>query len=94
MYEINLFAEKKETLNHFLIKFYGSDFRKIHTLNYEQTFENPVDMVTLISTLIDNNDKYEIGVWVSIDSNIYINITENNLDKVIKYFFERYPWEK
>jgi hypothetical protein len=94
MYEINLFAEKKEVLNNFLLKFYGSNFDEISTLNFEQTFENPVDMVTLISTLIDNNDKYEIGVWVSIDSNIYINITENNLDKVIKYFFERYPWER
>ena len=37
-------------------------------------------------------DKYEIGIWITIDSNIYINITENNLDKVIKYFFERCPW--
>jgi len=48
-------------------------------------------MIPIISTLIDNNDKFNIGIWITLDSDIYINITENNLDKIIKYIFERYP---
>ena len=49
-------------------------------------------MIEIISTIIDNNDKYKIGIWISIDKNIFINITELNLNKIIKYLFERYPY--
>ena len=43
-------------------------------------------------SIADNNDKYDLGVWISIDKNIFINITELNLDKIIRYLYERYPY--
>lgn len=92
MYLANLFTENKSTLNEFLNKFYGKEINLENNLNFEKEFENPVDMVELISTLVDNNEKYDIGIWITIDKNLYINITEHNLDKVIKYIFERYPY--
>ena len=60
--------------------------------SFEKSFENPIDMVELISTLIDNNEKFDAGIWISLDKNIYINITDFNLDKIIRYLFERYPY--
>lgn len=92
MYSANLFTENKSTLNEFLNKFYGKPINLENNLNFEKNFENPVDMVELISTLVDNNEKYNIGIWITLDKNLYINITEHNLDKVIKYIFERYPY--
>ena len=92
MYSANLFTENKSTLNEFLNKFYGKPINLENNLNFEKNFENPVDMVELISTLIDNNEKYNIGIWITLDKNLYINITEHNLDKVIRYIFERYPY--
>lgn len=92
MYSANLFTENKSTLNEFLNKFYGKSINLENNLNFEKNFENPVDMVELISTLIDNNEKYNIGIWITLDKNLYINITEHNLDKVIRYIFERYPY--
>ena len=91
MYELNLFAENEEILNNFLSKFYNSDFN-LKNMKFEKTFGNPVDMIELISAIVDNNDKYKIGIWISIDKNIFINITELNLDKIIRYLLERYPY--
>ncbi|MCI8309956.1 MAG: hypothetical protein HFJ45_07300 [Clostridia bacterium] len=92
MYSANLFTENSKNLNDFLNKFYEKEIKLNENLKFEAEFENPVDMIELISTLIDNNEKFNIGIWISIDPDLYINITEQNLDKVIKYIFERYPY--
>ena len=92
MYSANLFTENSKNLNDFLNKFYEKEIKLNENLKFEAEFENPVDMIELISTLIDNNEKFNIGIWISIDPDLYINRTEQNLDKVIKYIFERYPY--
>lgn len=91
MYQLNLFSENKDNLKDFLEKYYNSSI-KLDELKFEKDFENPIDMIEIISTIIDNNDKYKIGIWISIDKDIFINITELNLDNIIKYLFERYPY--
>ena len=89
-YVLNLFTETKENLEDFLDKFYNMSF-SLSELKFEKEFDNPIDMIEIISTIIDNNERYPIGIWVSIDKDIFINITENNLNTIIKYFLERYP---
>ena len=91
MYELNLFSEDKENLKEFLQKFYNKNF-DIKESNFKKIFQNPIDMIEIISVIIDNNEKYKIGIWISFDKNIFINITELNIDKIIKYLFERYPY--
>ena len=89
-YVLNLFTETKENLEDFLDKFYNMSF-SLSELKFEKEFDNPIDMIEIISTLIDNNEIYPVGIWISIDKDIFISITENNLDKIIKYLLERYP---
>jgi len=89
-YKLNLFSETKENLNDFLNKFYHTSFSLAES-KFEKEFNNPIDMIEIISTLIDNNETYPVGIWISIDKDIFINITENNLNKIIKYLLERYP---
>ena len=40
----------------------------------------------------ENNDNYKINMWISLDENLFINVTENNADEIIRYLYERYPW--
>ena len=92
---VNLYSDKKGEIKKFLDIFY--DFNDTITitqenLKWEKEFKNPVEISEIIGTFIDNNDKYKINMWVSFDKNIFINITENNVDKIIKYIFERYPY--
>ena len=90
-YTLNVFSENKETLENFLKKFYDDSF-ELNESKFEKDFENPIDMIEIISTLLDNNEKYPAGIWISIDKNIFINVSELNLDKIIRYLYERYPY--
>lgn len=89
-YILNIFSEDKNKLETFLNKFDNENL-DLKEFKFEKDFDNPIDMIEIVSTLIDNNEKYPAGIWISIDKNIFINVTENNLNKVIKYLLERYP---
>ena len=41
---------------------------------------------------IDNIDDYKITMWISLDKDIFIKISSENSNAVIKYLFERYPY--
>ena len=60
--------------------------------NYKISFENPIEMSDILSAIIDNNDKYSINMWISLDEGLFININDGNADQVIRYIYERYPW--
>lgn len=92
IYSLNLFTENKNDLQTFLDKFYQTKTNLKDNFSYKKDFESPIDMIEIISTLVDNNEEFNIGIWITLDSNIYINITEINLNKIIKYLFERYPY--
>ena len=49
-------------------------------------FERPIDTVNLLSTLADNNEKFNIDAIVSIDKDSTIHITDENIDELIKIF--------
>lgn len=92
IYLLNLFTENESDLKEFLNKFYENTINLEDKLSYKKEYENPIDMIELMSTLIDNNEKFNIGIWITFDSNVYINVTEINLNKIIRYLFERYPY--
>ena len=41
---------------------------------------------------LDNNENFKINMWVSLDEGFFINITDFNADKIIRYLYERYPY--
>lgn len=85
---LNLYCKDQNELSSFLERFYNKKFEKsIENI----TFDNPIEMVDLISAIIDNNDKYNISAWVNLDEDIFIKISNSNLDDIIKYLYERYP---
>ena len=85
---LNLYCKDQNELSSFLERFYNKKFEKsIENI----TFDNPIEMVDLISAIIDNNDKYNISAWINLDEDIFIKISNSNLDDIIKYLYERYP---
>ena len=49
-------------------------------------------MVDFIGSFIDNNDKFEITMWICLDKDVLINVNNTNANTIIKYLFERYPY--
>lgn len=92
---VRLYSNKREEISKFLNKFFKTNNNQSQYLNlleWEKKYQNPVEITEIIGTFIDNNDKYSINMWISLDSGIFININDNNADSVIRYIFERYPY--
>ncbi len=89
---INLYSEKHGEISRFLKNFYDKNIYLKNDLKWEKFFENPIEMADIVGTFIDNKDLYNINMWISLDENAFINITENNADKLIRYLYERYPY--
>ena len=89
---VSLYSSKKGEINNFLSKFYEKNLNINDSLKWEQTFANPIDSVNIIGTFIDNKDNFDINMWVSLDTGFFINVTDFNSDKIIRYLYERYPY--
>ena len=71
---------------------YSNNNLNKRTLEWEINFRNPLEIADIIGALIENNDKFNINMWVSIDEGLFINVTDYNADEIIRYLYERFPW--
>ena len=85
----NKINEIHQFLNHFLKK---KTTKNINLLEWEKKYQNPVELTDIIGTFIDNNDKYSINMWISLDKGVFIHVNDSNADSIIRYLYERYPW--
>lgn len=89
---IKIHSKKKGEINKFLSKFYNTNLEIEKKLRWEKEYKNPIEMAELIGTFADNIDEFDIKMWVSLDKDIFINISDKNANNIIKYLFESYPY--
>ena len=89
---VRLYSSKRSDINNFLNTFFNKTDEHINLLEWEKKYQNPIEIVDIIGTFIDNNDKYSINMWISLDQGVFLNVTNNNADKIIRYIYERFPW--
>lgn len=90
--KITLYSDKKGELNRFLSSFYNTNLEIENDLKWEKESANPVELADLIGVYIDNSDDYLLNMWITLDKDIFVNITDNSADNVIRYLFERFPY--
>ena len=73
-------------------KFYNTNLNFEKELEWQKDYQNPIEISDIIGTFVDNSNNFELNMWICLDKNIFINITDKNADKIIKYLFERYPY--
>lgn len=88
---VNLYSETAGEIKKFLHHFYAKEVEMTQDLFWEIAYDNPIDMIELVSCFIDNKDKFQINLWISIDNGVFINVTDDNLDDIIKYIYDRFP---
>lgn len=91
-YIVRLYSNSKNDINNFLNRFFNNNENFSNLLEWEKKYQNPIDIIDIIGTFIDNNYKFSINMWISLDKGIFINITDENADKIIRYIYERFPW--
>ena len=89
---VRMQSKIKGELNKFLSKFYNTNLEINNEKVWINKYNNPIEMIDLIGTFIDNSDEFNIKMWINLDPNIYIKITKENANIIIKYLFERYPY--
>lgn len=89
---VRLQSKKNGELNKFLSEYYNTNLEIENKLKWEKTYENPIEITELIAAFVDNSDNYEIKMWISLDKDIFVKISEQNANDIIKYLFERYPY--
>lgn len=90
---VNLYSSKQGEIKRFIENYEKKkiDVKK-NDLKWEKEYLNPIEISDIIGVFIENNDKYQVNMWISLDEGIFINITDDNADKIIRYLFERYPY--
>ena len=89
---VNLYSTENGEIQKFLTSYYNKKIELENDLKWNINFENPIEISDMIGTFIENNYKYKINMWISIDKGVYINVTEHNADKIIRYIYERFPY--
>ena len=77
--KVILFSYKYGEINNFLSKYYISNVEIEESLSWQKDFSNPVDMSDLIGVYADNIDSYELTMWISLDADVFIKITDKNV---------------
>lgn len=93
---VMLYSNTENEINRFLKSFFSKSNNYIqetsNLLEWQKKYQNPLDIVDMIGTFIENNDRYKINMWISLDKDVFINVTDQNADQLIRYIYERYPW--
>ncbi len=89
---VNLYSKKNNEIYKFLNSYNKKLLHDKNALEWSKEFKNPIEIADIIGVFIDNNDRFNINMWISMDENFFINVTNNNADKIIRYLFERYPY--
>lgn len=89
---VNLYSQKNGELNRFLSEFYNSEFDLKNDLNWEKKYANPVELAEIIGTFIDNFEDFSINMWISLDKDVFVRVTPENANDIIKYLYERFPY--
>ena len=92
MVSVNLYSENSREITSFLEAFYNVSFNINNSLNWKHDFNNPIELAEIIGVFIDNFDEFNLTMWISLDKGLYIHITEENANDIIKYLYERYPY--
>ena len=76
----------------FLNSFYSETIILENQLFWKKEFDNPTEIVELIGVFIDNKEKINANMWVSLDKDVFICVNDNNSNNLIKYIYERFPY--
>lgn len=90
---VKLYSDKNGEIFRFLNRFQRKPLEKMENhLLWQKEYENPIEIADIIGAYIENKEEYKMNMWISLDKDLFINITPNNADEVIRYLYERYPY--
>lgn len=84
---VSLYSQTNQEIANFLKSFNNINVDN-NLLEWKKEFENPIEIADIIGVFIDNNEKYKINMWISLDKGFFLNVTEHNADQIIRYLLK------
>ena len=92
MISVNLYSNSSKEIESFLKSYYNTSFNINNNLNWEHKYDNPIEIADIVGVYADNFNDFKIMMLICLDKGVYIHVTNENADNLIKYLFERYPY--
>ena len=89
---VKIYSEIDGEIEKFLNLCYNDKITLNNPLFWKKEFDNPTEIVELIGIFVDNKEKINANMWISLDKDIYICVNDNNSNNLIKYIYERFPY--
>lgn len=91
---LSLWSCRDGELKKFLERYYEKELYMDEDVNkWIYIYNKPLEAVDLISTVIDNSDRYNIGMCIQLDSGDVHPVTTENHNDIIKGFFSLFYQE-
>jgi len=87
---VNLYSPKENEIKRFLKDYMDFKGNLDNDFEWKCTYKSPLQLVDIIGIYVDNIEKYNITMWISIDPDISININNTNANIIINYLYERF----
>lgn len=88
---LKIYSENISDLEKFLSSFYEKEIILENKTYYEIDFDNPINLIDILTSFSENEDTFKLSFWISLDNDIYILVNSQNIDQIIRYLYERYP---
>lgn len=90
--KVFLLSYETSEITNFLNKFYSTKVGVRSSFSWKKVFSNPIEISEIIAAYADNINNFALSMWISLDKNAFIKISSDNVNYIIKYLFERYPY--
>ncbi len=92
LYSVKIYSEFENEIERFLKLFFNENFNLDNKHFWKKDYETPIELIDITTTFVDNKEKFKANMWISLDKDVYISISENNINSLIKYIYERFPY--
>jgi hypothetical protein len=95
---VSLCSRKSGEIGRFLKSYYEKNVNIDEDVEqWMYVYNKPMDAVDIISAVIDNNDRYEIDIYIQVDKGETHSVTMENHNDIIKsiiyLYYEEQPCE-
>lgn len=88
---VNLVSNTQGTLKNFLNSYFQKDSRiDDDVIEWVNVFNKPLEAIDIITAALDNLQTFDLNLWISMDAGLMIEITEKNVNEIIKFMIFRF----
>lgn len=91
LYSVKIYSEFENEIEKFLELFFNENFNLNNKHFWKKDYETPIELIDITTTFVDNKEKFKANMWISLDKDVYIAISETNINSLVKYIYERFP---